>query len=119
MLHDASYAVIVLRETLETGSSAEDPRYNGCIASASMWIIYAGQWLFTEIVKSPPTTSKSNEGLWRNGPLYTGSVLGLERWKFWRQAFEDACVNVQVSSESRALAEKAMNFMNAIESLNA
>ncbi|KAJ5326653.1 hypothetical protein MYU51_001913 [Penicillium brevicompactum] len=118
MYSDASVAVTGLCQTLETEDASENPRYNGFIAAASMWIIHAGQWIFAEVVRSPRGTSKGDEGIWSNGPLYTGSVQGIERWKFWRKALEDSQANVQISSESRALAGKAKDFMDAVERLN-
>ena len=119
MYLDASSAIISLKETLETHHESETPHYSGFIASASMWFIYAGQWLFTEVVQSPCAISKSDEGAWSNGPHYTGSVQGLERWRFWRKALEDSQADTRVAPESRALAEKAMIFMDAVERLNA
>ena len=119
MFRDASTAVLLLKRTLEDDSSPENPRYSGFITGASMWIIHAGQWLFMEVVLSPRAMSGSENGKWGNGALYTGPILGLERWVFWRKAFEDAKEKTSLSEETRGLAQKAANFMNALESLNA
>ncbi|KAJ5116949.1 hypothetical protein N7456_001297 [Penicillium angulare] len=79
MLGDGGLAVCVMKHTLEHDFTAGHLCYNGSIAAASMWILYAGQWLFAQVVKPRYPTSIEGRGMWSAGVLYEGPVFGLER----------------------------------------
>ncbi|KAJ5109438.1 hypothetical protein N7456_006113 [Penicillium angulare] len=121
ILGDVKFATTHLKAMLEADVDYEnnDPLYSGRIAEATMWIIYAGQWLFKELVQSPCAREPSDKGAFLPGPLYSGSILGITRWLFWKKVLEVARESTRVSDETRRLTTKAVDFMNALEQLNA
>ncbi|KAJ5087059.1 hypothetical protein NUU61_008366 [Penicillium alfredii] len=62
--------------------------------------------------------TSQNERSWKSGPLYTGSILGLPRWKFWQKGFAAAVESSRASEECRQLAQKAVDYMDATERVN-
>ncbi|KAJ5155263.1 hypothetical protein N7492_008066 [Penicillium capsulatum] len=83
--------------------------------TAAVWILYAGQWLFTEVVETPRSLTASDERRWGPGELYKGPVLGLPRWKFWKQALHAASGNKNARDEAQRFAHKAVDFMDDLE----
>jgi hypothetical protein len=59
--------------------------------------------------------TSEDEICWDVGSLYTGPILGLVRWKFWHKALATAIESSRAGDESRRLAQKAVDFMDAIE----
>lgn len=112
MFQSPSYAIWTLRANLEESHS--ENAYSGRISGAAVWILYAGQWLFTEIVECPRLLTPENKRFWGVGSLYTGPILGLVRWKFWHKGFAAATENRRASDESRQIAQKAVDLMDAI-----
>lgn len=106
-----NWAIGTLRDNIEEEKTEEC--YSEIISATSMWILCAGQWLFTEIMY-PRETSEDDEKAWRGGPLYTGPILGLERWKFWQKAFAAAAESQHANEECKKLALKAVDLMGAI-----
>jgi hypothetical protein len=51
----------------------------------------------------------------KQGKLYSGPVLGTERWKFWKQALSIAVGKTDISEDSRRLASKAADLMDVME----
>ncbi|KAJ6023993.1 hypothetical protein N7540_004790 [Penicillium herquei] len=98
-----------LRTSLEFDWSKDD-HHNTRVAGSTMWIIFAGQCLFQNMVHSHVDEMSSERG-----ELYTGPVMGLDRWRFWRKAFESAEEGTQLSDDTKALVRKAINLMVAIE----
>jgi hypothetical protein len=118
ILDGISFAIWDMRDSLEDDHSAE--YYSESISGAAMWILCAGQWLFTEVVhvRRPPAEITAEEQSWRNGLLYTGPILGLERWKFWQKGFTVAAESEHATEECKRLSLKAANLMRAISQNN-
>ncbi|KAM7215638.1 hypothetical protein V8F06_008929 [Rhypophila decipiens] len=94
-----------------------DLRFADTVASlAALWIIFAGQSLYTWVVEAPlvPEPGKEN-ALHSTGPLYNGPVYGRERWAFWRDALKAAAERENASDESKKLARNAAEVMDVIE----
>lgn len=81
MLDGPSYAIWTLRSTLESPPPENDEAYNAHITGAAMWILYSGQWLFTEIVHCPREMTPQNEKSWwaGYGGHFGGRVLQSRR----------------------------------------
>lgn len=109
------WAIWTLRLYLEYPNS--DDCYSGSILIAAVWIIYAGQWIFTQMVQTPFAMDPWYENACSTGDLYTGPILGLARWRFWKEAFDAASESEKVHDDARRLARKAVVFMGAIEQL--
>lgn len=112
---DDLFAILTLRDEVERdGGRVQD---QNCLISASaFWILYCGQSLFVRIVQFPKTLIGDGERNSRKqGPLFNGPIHGLERWKFWGKALAVAMESEGLSEESRSLASKAVDLMNAIE----
>jgi hypothetical protein len=108
-----NFAIWVIRDGLEDDYDRGE-YYSEFISAAAMWIICSGQLLFDEIVQFPVEISEDEKKAWGAGPLYTGSIIGLERWRFWQKAFTAAAESVTVDNEGKANALKAANLMGAI-----
>ena len=112
---DDLFAILTLRDALERdGGRVQD---QNCLISASaVWVLYCGQSLFVRIVQVPKTLIGDGERNSRKpGPLFNGPIYGLERWKFWGKALAVAVESEELNEESRILASKAVDLMNAIE----
>ncbi|CRG86320.1 hypothetical protein PISL3812_03325 [Talaromyces islandicus] len=106
-------AVWVLRDGLEDDYDRGE-YYSEYISAAAMWILCSGQLLFDEIAQFPRETGESEEKAWAGGPLYTGPIVGLERWLFWQKAFTAAAESSNTNDEATTNALKAANLMDAI-----
>lgn len=115
MLSRPLWAIWTLRLYLEEPSS--DDCYSGRVMTAAVWIVYAGQWLFTQMVQCPRAMDSWDERACSAGSLYTGSVLGLTRWTYWKEALKTASESEKAHEEARRLTRKAVAFMDAIEEL--
>lgn len=105
------FAIWVIRDGLEDDHDRGE-YYSEYINAAAMWILCSGQLLFDEVVQFP--REDGEEKVWMGGPLYTGPVIGLERWKFWQKAFTAAAESAATDSESKGNALKAASLMDAI-----
>lgn len=91
------------------------------VSSAALWIILAGQTLYTQVVEAPPHSpppppSNNTGSMYAPGKLYHGPEFGAARWRFWNRAFESAAVDRKDSSdECRRLARTAAGLMRLIE----
>lgn len=54
------------------------------VSSAALWMAFAGQVIYTQVVEARPPEKVG--GVYNTGRLYGGSELGLERWRFWKEA---------------------------------
>ncbi|KAH8901757.1 hypothetical protein GQ53DRAFT_835395 [Thozetella sp. PMI_491] len=106
-----SYAIWTMRDCLE--ESINDQESLGpSIGMAAVWVIYAGQNLYTHVVEIPDT-ERGNVS-YQPGKLYHGHALGLERWKFWREALRSVSQKLS-SDEYQRMAYNAAELMEAIE----
>jgi hypothetical protein len=82
-----------------------------------MWIIHHGRRLFVQIVKKPDPVRSGTEASQRPGPLVGGrSILGIQRWWFWKLASRMAVTERDgVGEECRRLAGRAVGLMDTIE----
>ncbi|KAJ5714550.1 uncharacterized protein N7483_011731 [Penicillium malachiteum] len=103
-----------LRTSLEFDWSKDD-HHNMRVAGSTMWILFAGQFLFQNMVHSRACVDEVSLEL---GELYTGPVMGLDRWCFWRKAFDSARECTQFSDDTKALVGKTIDLMDAIERAN-
>lgn len=74
--------------------------FDAYTTSAALWIAFAGQDLYTQVVEAPPHEDK---GICRPGELYHGPEVGLERWKFWRQGLATAGENKRKPAKNRGV----------------
>ena len=96
----------------------EESKYADCyISLAALWIIFAGQSLYTAVVEAPVTEQADGTAVFNPGPLYEGRgpVFGRERWGFWKDMLKGAADGDVASTQSRKLAEGAAMLMDAIE----
>ncbi|OJJ51771.1 hypothetical protein ASPZODRAFT_163556 [Penicilliopsis zonata CBS 506.65] len=116
---DIIYAIWNFRELLEEEAAYKHNAalYSASMAGASVWIIYAGQSLFKEVVHSPRASSL-NETSWRTGTLYDGPILGFPRWSFWRKTLDAARESPRVGDDTRVLTQKAVELMDVLERAN-
>ncbi|KAJ5714549.1 uncharacterized protein N7483_011730 [Penicillium malachiteum] len=78
-----SLAIWNFRQNLEYDRSDNtSEHFGGDLAGCIMWIFYAGQWLFQKVAHCHAVLDSHDEQTWECGPLYTGPVLGLARWRF-------------------------------------
>jgi hypothetical protein len=108
-----NFAIWVIKDGLEDDYD-RGQYYSEFISAAAMWIICSGQLLFDEIVQFPVEITEYKAKAWNTGPLYTGPIIGLERWRFWQKAFSAAAESVKVDNEGKANALKAANLMDVI-----
>lgn len=108
-----NFAIWVIQDGLEDDCDKGE-YYSELISAAAMWIICSGQLLFDEIVQFPREISEREEKAWSGGPLYTGPIIGLERWKFWQKSFTAAAESSAIDNEGKVNALKAANLMDAI-----
>ncbi|KAJ6023992.1 hypothetical protein N7540_004789 [Penicillium herquei] len=99
----------------EDRSDDTSEHFSGDVAGCKMWIIYAGQWLFQQMIHSPRPLSSFDKDVWKGGTLYSGPVLDLARWRFWRKGLESASEGTQLTDKTKSLVQKAIVLMDAIE----
>lgn len=116
-IDNLSFAIWTMRENLEDSHAPElgSDYESACISGAAVWILCAGQRLWTEIVHCPPSATPGADKMWGPGSLYQGPVFGLGRWKFWEKAFAVAAENDKLSEECQKLASRAADLMSVIE----
>ncbi|KAL4790285.1 hypothetical protein BDV19DRAFT_394230 [Aspergillus venezuelensis] len=105
-----------LGSRLEPPLRRPDEPLDTVTAGAALLLLYSGQWLFERVVMFPPASL--DDGYVRgisSGELYSGPVLGLERWRYWRQTLKARTEDNQLGSEARRLALKAVDFMECLE----
>ncbi|KAJ5638685.1 hypothetical protein N7528_001075 [Penicillium herquei] len=78
----------------------------------------AGQWLFQNVAHCPAVLDSSEQQTLECGSLYSGPVLGLARWSFWRKGLESVSESTQLTDQTKSLVQKAVDLMNAIERAN-
>ncbi|KAM7202683.1 hypothetical protein V8F33_002609 [Rhypophila sp. PSN 637] len=104
---------------LEENRDVQSADWADCsVRMAALWIILAGQRLYTQIVEAPPITKEGEEEKTVSGGtsrLYTGPVYGRARWNFWRDKLSAATDREDLSAESRDLAKNAAELMGVID----
>ncbi|KAK3328764.1 hypothetical protein B0H66DRAFT_539305 [Apodospora peruviana] len=116
--HMSCYAVAALSDGLEeTHDEPQYPQYADdlYVSLASLWISYAGQALYTQLVETRPEDDKAKKHHYKLGKLYKGPQFGLERWTFWKNALQRAGENGKAREQARKLAKRAGDLMEAIE----
>ncbi|KAJ5718549.1 hypothetical protein N7488_004195 [Penicillium malachiteum] len=117
IIHGVQTTVRNLRISLESDWIAVDS-YNVRVAGSAMWILFAGQCLFQNLHPEVIPPFDCNGGALFTGRLYTGPVMSLARWHFWRNAFKSAREGAQLSDDTESLVCKAIDLMDAIERAN-
>jgi Protein of unknown function (DUF3632) len=106
------YVIWGMRDGLETEHGFR--LYRDWIYGATMWIFCAGQWVFERVVQYPKPIDEWIARAYKVGPLHTGPIFGMERWKFWQKAFEAAAESAPADDECRKNVLKVANLMDAI-----
>ncbi|KAJ5638684.1 hypothetical protein N7528_001074 [Penicillium herquei] len=117
IIHGLQTPVRNLRISLESDWGADD-YHDVRVAGSAMWILFAGQCLFQKLLPDVIPPFDCNGGALFTGRLYTGPVMGLARWHFWRKAFKSAREGAQLSDDIKSLVCKAIDLMDAIERAN-
>jgi hypothetical protein len=72
--------------------------FDGKLSIAALWVIFAGQAMYSHIVEAPePKEHPSHE----QERLCQGPTVGLTRWMFWRDAFTIAAEKKTSSDSAR------------------
>ncbi|PWY92968.1 hypothetical protein BO94DRAFT_615597 [Aspergillus sclerotioniger CBS 115572] len=109
-----------LISTMKTAFEDEDEEgklvecYSGVLLGAAMFLIYAGQWVYREIAQGE---KKDREEGQRQGvgKKYGGPVVGEERWKFWRDGFDNALM--KMTGVPRICVRNALVIMISLDSI--
>lgn len=101
-----------MREALETAVSDDDVAADFVPSAAALWILIAGQALYTLVVEAP-LVGKDNT--YKCGELYHGPETGVERWEFWKKALAAASAKKGASAECQRLAKGAVEMMDVIQ----
>lgn len=88
---------------------------NAFVRAAAMYIIYAGQTAFSNIVLLPDMDELNGDKRMEAGPMYNGPVAGLKRWAFWKKGFEAAVESSDSTDGCKKLAGKAAQLMACLE----
>lgn len=106
------FPIWVMRWSLE--DTVDDHKVRDClVTSAALWIAFAGQAIYTQVVEAP--LPEKTEGIYKNGNLYHGPEMGLERWVFWKKVLTATSNDKEASEECQRLAGNAADLMDAIE----
>ncbi|KAL5342845.1 hypothetical protein BJX70DRAFT_355057 [Aspergillus crustosus] len=82
------------------------------VKAAALWILCGGQYLYNELALYPAQLEDDEISSYAPGKLYTGPILGLERWMFWQRRFAAlAGQTTTLDAEACAMARKAANVM--------
>lgn len=111
--------VNVFRDTFE-GSNNRDSSNQlriDLIMSAALWIIYAGQAIYNQVVLAPRSAIDGKVELtWKTGPGYKGKELtGRDRWLLWRKGFGDALEYGEANEKTIDFATRAIAIMDALD----
>jgi len=109
----SALAFWTLREALEKKYQDQDV-FNCLVSSAAVWILLAGQAIYTQVVETP-ISKEHRSALWSLGEMYHGPETGKERWRFWKERFGDTAGKKEANEKCRELAKKAAGLMAAIE----
>lgn len=87
------------------------------ISQAALWIILAGQDLYTQVVTAPPVIKEGEKpkAVHRTGGSCEGPVYGRKLWWFWRDRFRALADREGVGAEARKLAKNAAELMDVID----
>ncbi len=109
----SSFPIWEMRAHLET-KMTDQRAFQFAISSAALWFILAGQAIFTQVVESP-NYPRASPDAHKTGELYNGPEMGLERWRFWKDAHLAAGGDKEVDEEHCLLARRGSAVMEAIE----
>ncbi|TGJ83060.1 hypothetical protein E0Z10_g5705 [Xylaria hypoxylon] len=111
---DPTHSIWAMRDAFEEKLEEESHQMIRVMAAAQ-WIMWNGQSLFKQVLwHSEPTLD--DERNWRPGTLYEEkTLLGLNRWTFWRVGFQEAAEKENYTMEARAVAKGAAELMENIE----
>lgn len=112
-LDHSSFPIWEMRTHLET-KMTDHRAFQFAISSAALWFIFAGQAIYTQVIEAPNYPRASPEAH-KTGELYNGPEMGLERWKFWKDALLAAAGDKEVDEEHCILARRGSAVMDAIE----
>lgn len=111
-----THAIWTLRLSLET-EIKDVNAYSMHVAGAAMWMIYAAQTLYAQIVQIPEESiDQHKERIWSTGELNKDSnIVGRGRWLFWRNALADAGRRDGVDQLCVHLAQRAVEMMDVVD----
>lgn len=114
-MHNTAEMLWTMRDVLEqpiVADSAED--INIQIKLAAVWILHGGQRFYNNIVTDPePITADTNRA-YQPYELYSGPVLGLERWSFWQARLSELSNHSDISEEACDLGIRAADLMASL-----
>ncbi|KAI0418391.1 hypothetical protein F5X98DRAFT_337912 [Xylaria grammica] len=111
---DPTHSIWAMRDAFEKKLEEESHQMIRVMAAAQ-WIRWNGQGLFKQVLwHSEPTPDGERD--WARGNLFEGkTLLGLDRWTFWRVGFQEAAGKENYTAEARAVAKGAAELMENIE----
>ncbi|OJJ69835.1 hypothetical protein ASPBRDRAFT_197551 [Aspergillus brasiliensis CBS 101740] len=84
------------------------------IMGAAIIILFAGEWLYNEVVRAPKCHEIDHNDLWETGTYYNGPRHGLARWKHWQRQLVRVDQIVRLDQESRRLILRAAWYMQGM-----
>ena len=78
----------------------ERQAFEGTLSIAALWVIFAGQAMYPQIVEAPEPKERQS---YMQGELYQGPTLGLTQRMFWKDAFMIAAQKKASSDGARRL----------------
>ncbi|KAL3473006.1 hypothetical protein BJX99DRAFT_261823 [Aspergillus californicus] len=114
-VHQLRWPIELLSDQLEKTLEKPESHLNTMVTSASLSVLYTGQWLFHKVTLYPPRLLAEQEPGFVPGELYNGAMFGMERWQYWKQALKAKADIPHLGDEARGLALKAVDFMDALE----
>ncbi|KAJ5970270.1 uncharacterized protein N7479_000188 [Penicillium vulpinum] len=104
------FALITLRDTLETPEQSSARNLEALIPAAAAWISILGAEIYQ-------WNEEFDGALGRGGPLWKGQHgFCKERWQFWKERFgELAVIEVEIGDEVRTAAKNAKQIMEEVE----
>ncbi|KAL3478860.1 hypothetical protein BJX99DRAFT_256067 [Aspergillus californicus] len=108
------HIVVQLRDFLEEPYGMGD---SNAIICTSIWMLFAGHYIFREVVCDPAPLDEETERLFRRGKQYDGPIFGIERWRYWQTtlAAQIEAGGVDINEEAQNLGRKAVDIMAATD----
>ncbi|KAL4969411.1 DUF3632 domain-containing protein [Aspergillus stella-maris] len=111
---DILWAMSEFEEELDADANYDPALLSARIIAASTWILFAGDYNYRAVVLAPALVTPDLERIHRGGGLYTGPVLGLERWMFWVRRLDEVSRLAGVSGEAHERGQEAVGVMKAL-----
>lgn len=94
--------------------SEQSRRQSTSIQIVSVWVIYAGYFLYNKMVIDPLPVNEDNQRMFQAVRLYRGPIFGLERWNFWQEQLFRLSQDPSITAEARYLGLRAADLMAAL-----